>query len=79
MFLTVQPLSWMSGDGNGFVSSPRGCTMASVGDSRWDCSLVGYMDSVVFVWIYNDLCRGFDMILITGGLHGLCCFCVDVQ
>ena len=37
------------------------------------------MDFVVFVWMFSDFCRVFDVILITAGLDGLCCFCVNVQ
>jgi hypothetical protein len=37
------------------------------------------MDSVVFVCICSDLCRVFDVILNTGGLHGLESLSVDVR
>jgi hypothetical protein len=48
VLLSSRPHSWMSSARNGLLSCPRGGIVASVGSSRWDISLVGYIVFVVF-------------------------------
>ena len=55
------------------------CAVTCVGCLTLYWTLVVYMAFVDFMWMFSDFCRVFDVIGFTGGVHGLCCFCVNMQ